>query len=66
MTEDLTEDDDWLYPESMVERIKYVDEEIIVLYFPNPMTTEEIKEYNESILNESLGYKLLYEGKDIN
>lgn len=51
--------DGWLYPEGMIERVKYIDDDVIIFHFPEPMTLDEIKEYDELILDESLGYSLI-------
>ena len=54
---------DWKYPDQMLERLKYIDNEILIFHFPNPLTWDEIEEYDENILNEELGYKLIKEIK---
>ncbi|MBD3637198.1 MAG: hypothetical protein HUJ25_07605 [Crocinitomicaceae bacterium] len=51
----------WIYPDGMIERLVYLDEECLIFRFPQPMTKAEIKAYDPTILNEKLGYELIKE-----
>jgi hypothetical protein len=56
----IMEEGEYLYPEGMIERVVYIDKEQIIFEFSEPLTKQQIKEYEPMILDESKGYKLIY------
>lgn len=53
---------EWAYPETMIEQVKEITQQGITFLFPLPMTRSQVLNYSPEILNEELGYKLIFTG----